>query len=170
MDLTVEKSDGTMAPLLPQITATSRSYTYRAAAGLLFSTQFTQPAIMLVEKSAFVELLEAGYVPADSVYAGHSLGEYAGLSSVATVLNIPNLVQTVFLRGLIMQNAVTRDARGHSDFMMMAINPVRVGRWFGTDKLLALVDMIDQVRKRFFGRHFILKTPSFYQDRLGTDI
>ena len=58
MDLTVEKSDGTMAPLLPQITATSRSYTYRAAAGLLFSTQFTQPAIMLVEKSAFVELLD----------------------------------------------------------------------------------------------------------------
>ena len=64
---------------------------------------------MLVEKSAFVELLEAGYVPDDSVYAGHSLGEYAGLSSVATVLNIQNLVQTVFLRGLIMQNAVTRD-------------------------------------------------------------
>ena len=148
IDLTVEQKDGSLAPLLPEIVATSRSYTYRAAAGLLFSTQFTQPAIMLVEKSAFTELFEAGYVPGDSVYAGHSLGEYAGLSSVATVLTIPNLVQTVFLRGLIMQNAVTRDARGHSEFMMMAINPVRVGRWFGTDKLMALVDMIDQMTGR----------------------
>ena len=63
MDLQVEQKDGSMVPLLPEIQPSSRSYTYRASAGLLFSTQFTQPAIMLVEKGAFVELLEAGYVP-----------------------------------------------------------------------------------------------------------
>ena len=69
--------------------------------GLLFSTQFTQPALVLLEKSQFTELYNDGYVPDDSVFAGHSLGEYAGLSSIASILTIPNLVEVS--RGLQLQ-------------------------------------------------------------------
>jgi fatty acid synthase subunit beta len=149
MKLTVASPDGTgMVPLLPAITATSRSYTFETEAGLLFATQFTQPALVLLEKSQFTELYMEGYVPEDSMFAGHSLGEYAGLSSIASVLSVPNLVETVFLRGLVMQNAVTRDAKGRSEFQMMAVNPTRIGRWFKTNNLVQLVDMIDKASGR----------------------
>lgn len=44
--------------------------------------------------------------------SGHSLGEYAALSSVAQVLSVESLVDIVFLRGMTMQNAVERDESG----------------------------------------------------------
>lgn len=40
--LTTEGADGRPKPLLPEITPTSRSFTFRADRGLLFATQFTQ--------------------------------------------------------------------------------------------------------------------------------
>jgi len=62
----------------------------------------------------------------DCIFAGHSLGEYAALASVAKVLTIENLVDIVFLRGMTMQNSVTRDKDGHSQYSMVAVNPQRV--------------------------------------------
>lgn len=58
MKLKVESPDGTgLVPLIPKITALSRSYTFESPVqGLLFSTQFTQPALVLLEKSQFTEL------------------------------------------------------------------------------------------------------------------
>lgn len=40
--LTTEGVDGRLKPLLPEVTPTSRSFTFRADRGLLFATQFTQ--------------------------------------------------------------------------------------------------------------------------------
>ena len=48
-----------------------------------------------------------GYVPKTTSFAGHSLGEYAALTSVTQVMQIEALVEIVFLRGMVMQ--VTRD-------------------------------------------------------------
>ena len=56
-------------------------------------------------------------------FQGHSLGEYAALDSVASVMSLENLVDIVFLRGITMQNAVIRDEKGRSPYAMVAINP-----------------------------------------------
>jgi len=81
-------------------------------------------------------------VPQDSIFAGHSLGEYAALASYATVLSVPDLVETVFLRGMVMQNAVERDDAGRSRFAMVAANPSRVGPKFNAEALFKLVDTL----------------------------
>ena len=100
----------------------------RFLAGLLHATQFTQPALVLVEKAAYEELLNSGFVGQDIVFAGHSLGEYAALGSVANVLSLEQLVEVVFLRGMTMQGSVARDESGRSDFGMMVASPNRVAR------------------------------------------
>ena len=51
MALEVEAPDGSGSiRLLPDITEDTPSYTFVHPAGLLFATQFTQPALVLVEK------------------------------------------------------------------------------------------------------------------------
>lgn len=113
-------------PLFPQITDTTSSFTFRHHDGLLFATQFSQPALVLVEVAAFNDLRDKGLIPADCIFAGHSLGEYAALASVASVLSTESLVDIVFLRGMTMQNAVVRDAAGRSPYAMVAVNTGRV--------------------------------------------
>lgn len=78
---------------------------------------------MLLEKAAFEDARSKGVVPKRFFMAGHSLGEYASLSAATKVLNVDDLCHLVFLRGLVMQNAVPRDELGRSDFGMMACNP-----------------------------------------------
>ena len=114
-------------PLFPQITDSSSSFHFRHPDGLLFATQFSQPALVLVELAAFSDLRDKGLVASDScIFAGHSLGEYAALASVASVLSTESLVDIVFLRGMTMQNAVIRDAAGRSPYAMVAVNTGRV--------------------------------------------
>ena len=48
-----------------------------AGAGLLFSTQFQQPAILLAEKAAYEDLRAKGVIDGTSPFAGHSLGAWA---------------------------------------------------------------------------------------------
>ncbi|KAG9402514.1 3-oxoacyl-[acyl-carrier-protein] synthase [Aphanomyces cochlioides] len=113
--------------------------------GLLFATQFTQPALVLMEKALYNEAKSHGVVPNDCYFAGHSLGEYAALSSFAEILSTPDLAEFAFLRGMVMQNAVERDERGMSDFGMVAANPSRVGsKLFDETALFKLVDMIEK--------------------------
>ena len=104
MALEVEAPDGSgPIRLLPDITDDSPSYTFVHPTGLLFATQFTQPALVLVEKAAFDDMRYHGLIPRHALFAGHSLGEYAALSSVVELLSVSSLVSLVFLRGMVMQ-------------------------------------------------------------------
>ncbi|ETV97148.1 holo-[acyl-carrier-protein] synthase [Aphanomyces invadans] len=132
-------------PLFPEITPTTQSFTFSAPTGLLFATQFSQPALVLMEKALFNEAKSRGVVPSDCYFAGHSLGEYAALSSFAEILATPDLAEVVFLRGMVMQNAVERDVNGLSDYGMVAANPARVGsKLFDELTLFKLLDLIEE--------------------------
>ncbi|KAL3671875.1 hypothetical protein V7S43_002543 [Phytophthora oleae] len=144
MSLTCEDPvTGEIAPLLPEINARTQSFSFSAPEGLLFATQFSQPALVLLEKAMFSEIEAAQLIPDDAYFAGHSLGEYAGLISFAGVLTVEALMDLVFLRGLIMQKAVKRDAEGRSDYGMVATNPTRVGPHFTEDVMYNIVDGIE---------------------------
>ncbi|HCU25279.1 MAG TPA: hypothetical protein DF383_09690, partial [Deltaproteobacteria bacterium] len=110
-------------PLFPQITETTESFTFSHPKGLLNATQFTQPAITLVEMAAYRDMSAKGLIPQNSLFAGHSLGEYAGLSTVGNILPVEKVVELVFLRGMTMQSAVPRDAAGRSPYGMAAARP-----------------------------------------------
>eukprot|EP00668_Euglena_longa_P007013 GGOE01008376.1.p1 GENE.GGOE01008376.1~~GGOE01008376.1.p1 ORF type:complete len:4141 (-),score=1338.09 GGOE01008376.1:1069-11655(-) len=136
--------DGTavLKRLFPAITEDTQFHTFHHEEGLLFATQFTQPALTLMELAAYRQLLEKGLVRDGSPFAGHSLGEYAALASVGDVLTIESLVDVTFYRGMTMQNVVPRDALGRSDYGMCAVNPQRVGPGFNQQALQYAVDTI----------------------------
>lgn len=113
-------------------------YTFRSPTGVLSMTQFTQPALTLMEKAAFEDMKSKGLVDSDCVFAGHSLGEYSALASMAEVMPVESLVDVVFYRGMTMQVAVPRDELGRSNYGMVAVNPSRVSRTFD-DRALRLV-------------------------------
>ncbi len=131
-----------VASLFPQINEDSVSHTFTSPNGLLFATQFTQPALTLMEMAAYEDMKNRGLAGPGSVFAGHSLGEYAALAAVGEVLSIETLCDIVFYRGLTMQVAVARDEHGRSDYGMVAVNPGRVGPSFD-DKLLRM--MVPQI-------------------------
>ncbi|KAF1998924.1 beta subunit of fatty acid synthase [Amniculicola lignicola CBS 123094] len=108
----------------------SPSYTYRHPKGLLFSTEFAQPALTVLEKAAFEDMSNKGLVSTTSKYAGHSLGEYAALCAIANMMPLEQILSIVFYRGLSMQVAVERDEDGRSEFGMMAVDPSRVTKGF----------------------------------------
>ncbi|TYZ68250.1 hypothetical protein PybrP1_005286 [[Pythium] brassicae (nom. inval.)] len=131
--------------ILDMITSRTQSFSFSAPEGLLFATQFSQPALVLLEKATFSEIEAAELIPEDAHFAGHSLGEYAGLSSFAGALAVEAVVEVVFLRGLIMQKAVKRDESGRSDYGMVATNPSRVGEFFTEEAMYGVVDRISAV-------------------------
>jgi fatty acid synthase subunit beta len=124
------------------ITSTTPSYTYRHPKGLLFSTEFAQPALTVTEKAAFEDMAVRGLVSDKSKYAGHSLGEYAALCAIANMMPLEQILSIVFYRGLSMQVAVERDEEGRSEFGMMAVDPSRVTKSFNVEKLEATVKAI----------------------------
>ncbi|KAF2106759.1 acyl transferase domain-containing protein [Lophiotrema nucula] len=123
----------------------SPSYTYRHPKGLLFSTEFAQPALTVMEKAAFEDMNDKGLVSKDSKYAGHSLGEYAALCAIANMMPLEQILSIVFYRGLSMQVAVERDEEGRSEFGMMAVDPSRVMKGFDVKKLEATVKSVATV-------------------------
>ena len=141
---TSDGPSGRPAQLMREIQGNTKSFTFRSPQGLLFATQFSQPALVMVQKAAFEELVQGGFVPDQAIFAGHSLGEYAALASFADVLSIEALVETVFLRGMVMQNAVPRDAAGRSEYGMVAANPSRVGKGFSSASLEAVVELVQK--------------------------
>ncbi|ORY65186.1 fatty acid synthase beta subunit dehydratase [Pseudomassariella vexata] len=128
--------------IFKNISDKSTSYTYMSPQGLLSATQFTQPALTLMEKAAFEDMKSKGVVKTDAMFAGHSLGEYAALASVAEVMPIESLVSVVFYRGLTMQVAVERDAEGRSNYGMCAVNPSRISKSFNEEALEFVVGNI----------------------------
>ncbi|PYH43660.1 beta subunit of fatty acid synthase [Aspergillus saccharolyticus JOP 1030-1] len=135
--------DGTRteAPALPGLTSRSPSYTFTDPRGLLYSTQFAQPAILLFEVAVIADLRSHGYVSPDAVYAGHSLGEYGALSALSPSIPMGALAELSFYRGVMMQASVARGEQGAA-YGMLAVNPTRVGKFFDSDALGRLVEAI----------------------------
>ncbi|KAJ1331770.1 fungal fatty acid synthase subunit beta [Microdochium nivale] len=133
--------DGTVKSerIFKDIDSKTTSYTYKSPTGLLSATQFTQPALTLMEKAGFEDIKAKGLVPRESTYAGHSLGEYSALASMAEVMPIESLVSVVFYRGLTMQVAVERDEQGRSNYSMCAVNPSRISKTFNEEALRFVV-------------------------------
>ncbi|KXN64626.1 hypothetical protein CONCODRAFT_26600, partial [Conidiobolus coronatus NRRL 28638] len=129
-------------PLFPEISDKSDFYTFKSPNGLLSATQFTQPALTLVEKAAFEDMVSKGLIQQNAPFAGHSLGEYATLASIGNVLPIESLIDLVFFRGMTMQSAVERDELGRSDYGMVAVNPSRISKSLTENYLKYLVDSI----------------------------
>ncbi|TKA65357.1 Fatty acid synthase subunit beta [Friedmanniomyces simplex] len=121
--------------IFKEISESTTSYTYRSPTGLLSATQFTQPALTLMEKASFEDMRTKGLVQRDSSFAGHSLGEYSALAALAEVMPIESLVSVVFYRGLTMQVAVERDSAGRSNYSMAAVNPSRISKTFNESAL-----------------------------------
>jgi len=146
MDMTYDTmdKDGNVKtlPLFSDIDVRTPAYTFSHPAGLLFATQFAQIALVVTEKAAFEDMRSKGLVVKGCAYAGHSLGEYSALASIADVLPISSLVDVVFYRGITMQRAVERDARNRSNYAMCAVNPSRISRTFNDAALREVVDCI----------------------------
>jgi fatty acid synthase subunit beta, fungi type len=146
MDMTIQAADDdgkiVSKRLFETIDETSQSYTYRAPEGLLFATQFTQPALTLLEMAQLRDMESKGLVSSTCNYAGHSLGEFPAIAAFANIMTIEQLIAVVFFRGLAMQVAVKRDETGASNFSMCAINPSRVSRHFSERALVYVVEQI----------------------------
>lgn len=106
----------------------SPSYTFHKAQGLLYSTQFAQPALVVMEMAQFAHLRARGMVQSDARFAGHSLGEYAALGSLTTFMEFEALLELVWLRAFTMQNALGVDGDGETGFSMVAVDPGRIGK------------------------------------------
>lgn len=128
--------------IFKDIDHSTTSYTFVSPTGLLSATQFTQPALTLMEKASYEDIKSKGLVPSDVMFAGHSLGEYSALSSLANVMPIESLVDVVFYRGMTMQVAVPRDELGRSNYGMCAVNPTRVNPTFNDAALRFVVDEV----------------------------
>ncbi|KAI9731110.1 MAG: beta subunit of fatty acid synthetase [Claussenomyces sp. TS43310] len=139
-------SDGSIRSekIFKEVNENTTSYTYRSPAGLLSATQFTQPALTLMEKASFEDMRSKGLVQRDSSFAGHSLGEYSALAALADVMPIESLVSVVFYRGLTMQVAVERDPSGRSNYSMCAVNPSRISKTFDERALQYVVENISE--------------------------
>ena len=118
----------TLIPVMDGLNLESESYTFQEPRGLLFSTQFAQPAITLMNLAEMASLKSRGLVQQDSLFAGHSLGEYSALAACSGFMSLESLLSLVFYRGLMMQMAMERDTFGRTDFSMVAVNPSRVGK------------------------------------------
>ena len=115
-------------PVMDGLTYDSESYTFQEPRGLLFSTQFAQPAITLMNLAESASLQSRGLMQQDAYFAGHSLGEYSALAACAGFMPLENLLGLVFYRGTVMQFAMEKDSSGQTEFSMIAVNPSRVGR------------------------------------------
>jgi fatty acid synthase subunit alpha len=131
-------------PLFGDIDLRTSRYTFSSPTGLLYATQFAQIALVVTEKAAFEDLREKGLVQEGAPFAGHSLGEYSALASIAGVLPISSLVDVVFFRGITMQRAVERDDQNRSKYAMAAVNPSRIGKSFSDAALREVVDTISK--------------------------
>ncbi|RAK98538.1 sterigmatocystin biosynthesis fatty acid synthase subunit beta [Aspergillus ibericus CBS 121593] len=144
MTIDAYRPDGSVVkePILPELTPASTSYIFADPRGLVFSTQFAQPLVLLLERAAVEDLRQRGVVQQDAAFAGHSLGEYGALASFGEFMPFTDLLRVVFYRGLAMQVAIERDDQGRTNFSMAAVNPARVGKFFSEKALRQIVTLI----------------------------
>lgn len=148
MDMTYTSADDEghvrTLPLFGDIDLRTSRYTFTSPTGLLYATQFAQIALVVTEKAAFEDMRAKGLFQKDCMFAGHSLGEYSALASIADILPISALVDVVFYRGITMQRAVERDHLNRSSYGMVAANPSRIGKSFGDAALREVVETISR--------------------------
>lgn len=140
MDLSGCGTDGERHSLFDQINERTASYTFSHSDGLLFATEFAQPALTVNSLAQFADLSARGLVPSQASFAGHSLGEYAALATLGEVFTVEQLVATTWFRGLSMRNIVQLDAQGRSPYAMVAINPSKVKPGFTESHLHSVVE------------------------------
>ncbi|KAJ2908829.1 fatty acid synthase alpha subunit Lsd1, partial [Coemansia aciculifera] len=92
--------------------------------------------------AAVADLRANSLVQKHASFAGHSLGEYAALSSLSSIVTLEDALDVVFYRGLLMQSAVERNAQGYSRFGMVAVDPSRLGSAADKDILPMAVECI----------------------------
>ncbi|KAI0396676.1 enoyl reductase domain of FAS1 [Xylariaceae sp. FL0594] len=132
------------APVIPDLTPDATSHTFSETRGLLYATQFAQPAILLLEKAMLEHLRSQGLVQEGAKFAGHSLGEFGALASMDSYMDFKGMMEAGVYRGMMMQFAIPRDAEGRTGYSMMATNPGRVGKHFDDRALRAVVKHISQ--------------------------
>ena len=116
-----------------------------------------------MSRAAFEDIHLKGLVQPDAGFAGHSLGEFSALASVAFILPNSSLVDIMFYRGLTMHYAVDHDKQGRSNYAMCTVNPSCISKTFNDPALRDIVDTISnreclleivnfniEVRKQFF--------------------
>ena len=108
-DMTDKDGNVKSLSLFVDINVRVLQHTFMHPKGLLFATQFAQIALAIMSRAAFEDLLSKGFVQPDAAFAGHSLGDFSALASVADILPNSYLVDVVFYRGLTMPRAVERD-------------------------------------------------------------
>ena len=130
MAVETSSSDGntTDESIIKDLLPYSTSYTFQDERGLLYSTQFAQPALTIMEMAAFEDMKSRGLIQESAVFAGHSLGEYVALGSLSNFMTLEALLSVVFYRGLSMQVAMKRDENGQTSFSMVAVNPSKIRR------------------------------------------
>ncbi|KAF7512381.1 hypothetical protein GJ744_001949 [Endocarpon pusillum] len=141
MNLLVE-SNGVKERFFKHIDETTTSYAFQHKQGLLYSTEFAQPALIIMERAQYMFLKTKGLLSDSAFFAGHSLGEYSALSTIGGIMSFDKLLSVIFYRGLTMQAAVDRDAAGRSQFAMVAVNPSRIHKTFSQPRLQALVEAV----------------------------
>ncbi|WIM67994.1 DUF1729 domain-containing protein [Corynebacterium breve] len=106
---------------------TVKGVEFKHPKGVLHLTQFTQVALAVVAYAQTERLREAGALASNSMYAGHSLGEYTALASLANIFDLEAVIDVVYSRGSAMGSLVPRDDEGNSDYGMGALRPNMVG-------------------------------------------
>jgi fatty acid synthase subunit beta len=142
-DIDTMDKDGNVKtlPLFGDINVRTPKYTFSHSTGLLFTTQFAQIALVVTE-AALEDIRLKGFVQKDCAFAGHSLGEYSALASIADVLPVSSLVDVVFYRGITIQHAVERDSENQSNYARCAVNPSSISKTFTDGALREVVDTI----------------------------
>ena len=106
---------------------TVRGTTFRHPQGVLHLTQFTQVALAVVAYAQTERLRAEDALAPTSYFAGHSLGEYTALASLANIFDLEGVIDIVYSRGSAMGSLVPRDAEGNSEYAMAALRPNMAG-------------------------------------------
>jgi NADPH:quinone reductase-like Zn-dependent oxidoreductase/malonyl CoA-acyl carrier protein transacylase/SAM-dependent methyltransferase len=143
----VWNEDSSISPkAFPTVEPSTECYTYKSPKGLLFMTHFAQPIIIIYEYVvlSILELnSETNSIVENSVYCGHSLGEYCALVSIGRIASAKEMAMTCFMRGMVMQTCVYRDSiTSLSSYGMAAVSPNRVGNFFTISNLDVVIECI----------------------------
>ncbi|WP_144794068.1 type I polyketide synthase [Corynebacterium singulare] len=106
---------------------TVRGTTFRHPKGVLHLTQFTQVALAVVAYAQTERLRAENTLAPTSYFAGHSLGEYTALASLANIFDLEGVIDIVYSRGSAMGSLVPRDEEGNSEYAMAALRPNMAG-------------------------------------------